>query len=232
MSLTVLIPAYNEEGRIERTLKHLVHSFSSVKGLEILVVFDGNDKTGNIVSRYKEKTRKNIKLYTYKHRLGKWGALKEGIKKAKNGNIIFVDADEAIPSADVKRLYSVFEKSGCDLLIASRYMKSSKILVRQSARRIFFSRLFNMINNILFNLSFRDTQCGCKIFKREKIFEVIKKMKATGFEGDVEFLWLAKKLGRSIMEEPVTWMHQEKSKFRLRNGFKMLSSLLKIRFSG
>ena len=90
--------------------------------------------------------------------------------------------------------------------------------------------MFNIYINILFGINVKDSQCGCKIFKKEVVDKVVDEIKSKGYEFDVELLWKIKKKGFKIREEGIEWGHQEESKFSLGNGPKMLVSLLRLRF--
>jgi len=117
-----------------------------------------------------------------------------------------------------------------DGVIASRRLKTSKILVKQPIKRRIASKCFNIFVRILFGLPFKDTQCGAKVFKREAILDIINDLETGGFEIDVEILWRLKNNGYIIIEYPITWKHSEGSKFNLNQSTSMLTSLLKMRF--
>lgn len=119
--------------------------------------------------------------------------------------------------------------SDADGVIASRRVKGSQILIKQSLKRRIASKSFNIIVRIIFGLHFKDTQCGAKVFRKEAIKDVLSELKTKGFEFDVELLWRLKKKGYKIIEFPITWKHSEGSTFGLSNAPKMFFSLLKVR---
>lgn len=119
--------------------------------------------------------------------------------------------------------------SDADGVIASRRVKGSQILIKQSLKRRIASKSFNIIVRIIFGLHFKDTQCGAKVFRKEAIKDVLSELKTKGFEFDVELLWRLKKKGYKIIEFPITWKHSEGSTFSLSNAPKMFFSLLKVR---
>ncbi len=230
--LSIVIPAYNEEQRIQKTLSAFEWHFSKRHNTEIIVVCDGNtDKTPEIVSKY-SKRHKHVRLLTFPTRLGKGGGLAQGLKVAKGDLIGFVDADSSTSTADYDHLISALQKSKKDGAICSRYLKKSRVLVSQPFYRKFLSRGWNLLMRILFNVPFTDTQCGAKIFKKEAIQEVLPKMQSHGFEFDVELLWRMQKAGYKIAEIPTTWLHMEQSKFRVKDILGMFWRLLKIRLAG
>jgi glycosyltransferase involved in cell wall biosynthesis len=222
-SISLIIPAYNEENRIETIVLNYANHFSSQ---EIIVVCDGADNTYNIVRNLCAKYPK-IKCLNFKEKLGKGGAIKKGFEIA-NGDIIgFVDADESVQPQDLERMLEVL--SHTDGVIASRKLKESRILIKQPFKRRLASKMFNILVRAIFQLNFKDTQCGAKFFRKEAIKEVLPELKTSGFEFDVELLWRLKRLGFNVIEFPITWKHSQGSTFRLSNSWAMFISLLRIR---
>ena len=219
----IIIPAYNEENRIETVLSKYSNHFQNQ---EIIVVCDGNDNTSSIIKKLSE-THSNIKLLNFNKRLRKGGALIEGLKEANGDKIGFVDADESVEPDDFKKMLDAL--SDADGVITSRRLKDSKILVKQPMERRIASKSFNIILKIIFGLNFKDTQCGAKVFKKEAIEDVLSELKTKGFKFDVELLWRLKKKGYKVIEFPITWKHSEGSSFSLSNAPKMFFSLLKVR---
>lgn len=224
-SKSIIIPAYNEEKRIKFTIKNLLMEFP---GQEIIVVCDGQDHSVDIVNNLSFEYP-NIMLLSSKNRLGKGGALVQGFKAANGREVCFVDADESVSTIDLKRMFLALNDA--DGVIASRRIAGSKILAEQPLMRRIASRAFNIFVRLLFNLPFKDTQCGAKIFKREALFNILDEIKTTGFEIDVELLWRMKNKGYIIKEYPITWKHTEGSKFKLSHSNGMFISLLKTRFN-
>ena len=230
--ISIVIPAYNEELRIQNTLSAYEWHFSRLDNAEFIVVCDGNtDKTPEIVGRY-SKRHKHVRLLTFPVRLGKGGGLIQGLKFAKGELIGFVDADSSTSTSDYEHLVKTLLKSRAGGAICSRYLKESHVLVKQPFYRKFLSRGWNLLVRILFGIPFTDTQCGAKIFKKQAIESVLPKMSAHGFEFDVELLWRMHKAGYKITEVPTTWIHMEQSKFRVKDIVGMFLRLLKIRLSG
>jgi glycosyltransferase involved in cell wall biosynthesis len=151
----------------------------------------------------------------------------EGMKNARYDKVGFVDADESIEPDDVKRMFDAL--SLADVVIASRRLKNSRILVKQPLKRRISSIAFNIFARVVFGLGFSDTQCGAKVFRKEVVREVFNDLKTKGFEFDVELLWRLKKKGYNIIEFPIIWKHSDGSSFSLSNAPMMLFSLLKVR---
>ena len=225
--ISVIVPAYNEEERIQNMLNLYGDYLLSRKwDCEIVVICDGHDSTAEIVRRMAEKYTQ-IKLFEFASRLGKGGAIIEGFKKSKGDVVGFVDADEAVHPYQFEKLLG--ELKNYDCAIASRRIEGSQILVRQPLKREVVSKIFNMIVNSMFGLNIKDTQCGAKVFKKEVIESVVPELKSTGFEFDVELLWRIKSEGFSIKEVPITWQHTDKSSFSLKKSPGMFMNLIKRR---
>ena len=225
--ISLIIPAYNEEDRIEAVVLKYKSFFQQQ---EIIVVCNGCvDDTANIVGKLCSK-HTPIKLLEFKEKLGKGGAIIEGFKAAKGDIIGFIDADESVEPEDVARMVAAL--STVDGIIASRRLKDSRILVRQPLKRRLASRAFNLIVKVMFGLGYNDTQCGAKVFRRQAIKDVLPELVTKKFEFDVELLWRLKRKGYRIVEFPITWKHSEGSTFSLTNAPGMFLSLLKVRLSG
>lgn len=222
---SVVIPAYNEEDRIQNVLEGIVPEF---KDHEIIVIFDGTDSTPDIVGKM-ASLNPNLRLIQFSERLGKGKAIIEGFKASHGDKIGFIDADESVEAGEVRQLFDALQEE--DGVIASRRLKESKILVKQPFSRRMMSNLFNLIfARVLFGLPYADTQCGAKVFKREAIYDVLNDLKGKGFEIDLEILWKLKKRGYNVIEYPITWKHSNGSKFKLIYSFEMFDRLMKIRF--
>ena len=222
--LSIIIPAYNEEARIETVLSNYCDHFPNQ---EIVVVCNGcTDDTPNIIGGLCSKYLQ-IKALCFEEKLGKGGAIIEGFKAAEGHKVGFVDADESVEPDDVRRMFDAL--SNADGVIASRRLKDSRILVKQPWKRRVASKVFNILVRMIFGLDFRDTQCGAKVFKKEAIKNILDSLTTKGFEFDVELLWKLKNEGYKVIEFPVTWKHSEASTFSLSNAPKMFLSLLKVR---
>ena len=102
--------------------------------------------------------------------------------------------------------------------------------IRQDWRRRLESRGFNRIIRLLFGLSFHDTQCGAKVFKKAAVDAVLPHLIAQGFEFDVELLWRLSRAGYQIEEVPVEWQNKGDSRVRRGDMLRMLAGLLRVRF--
>jgi glycosyltransferase involved in cell wall biosynthesis len=165
--LSIIIPAYNEGERIAKTLGDYIRFFEDKyqKDFEILVILNGcKDNTLKVVQRYSKKYPQ-IKYKDIKEAIGKGGAIIEGFKIAEGDLIGFVDADNATKPAEFYELIKNKDER-YDAIIASRWLKESKIPVKQPRLRIFLGRCYNFLIRLLFRLRLKDTQCGAKYFQK------------------------------------------------------------------
>ncbi len=215
--VSIIIPAYNEEKRISKTLEFYGNYFFTLKknkklDYEIIVVINNTtDNTENIVKKYIKKY-KEIKYLNFR-RGGKGFAVMEGFRdalKRKNDLIGFVDADMATPPEEYAKL--VFSVKNFDGTIADRYLKGSQVFPTITFRRLIVGRMFNfLIRSILF-LPYRDTQCGAKVFKRKTIEKTLPRLTMSKWAFDVELLFNMKMLGFIIISFPTKWYDREYSK--------------------
>ena len=200
MQLSIIVPCYKEEQDIAKNMEK-VHNFLLENKIdaEIICVSDGSpDKTYDII-----KAIPYVKGIGYEVNRGKGGAVKFGIEHAQGEYIVFMDADL---STDLEALNDLQQFMGqFDLIIGSRHAKGSVIKIRQPFKRRFIGRMCRMIVNAKFKFQLKDTQCGFKAIKLEKAKEIIKRQQINGFAFDVEYLYIAKLLGMSMIELPVTW---------------------------
>jgi len=223
---TIVIPAYNEEKRIEKVLAEIADDSG-----QFIVVCDGNDGTEEIVRDF-SRSRPGLALIclSFDRRLGKGGAVIEGFSHASSPVVGFLDADGSTSLSQVLRLMAALD--GADAVIGSRWLPGSVIPERQGLSRRIESRVFNLAIRLLFGLRFTDTQCGAKVFKKSAVDAVLRDMTSTGFEFDVELLWRLSKKGYKIIECPITWQNKGDSRVTAGDAMRMLSGLLTVRMHG
>ena len=224
MDLSIVIPAYNEEKRIKRTLECLVDKFNG--SCEILIVSESTDKTDDIVTEF-SKNSAVVKLISSDRRLGKGGAFKKGFKNSQGKIVMLLDSDLPVPISDVEKVATWL--GDVDVAVASREVEGTKILVYPPLARVFAGKAFSRIFNALFNLDVKDTQCGCKAFKKEVLENVLYSVESNGFEFDAELLFKCKRMGYRIQEVPVTWSYKPDSKLNLvKDTLKMGKGVLEL----
>jgi len=210
MKLSIVIPAFNEEKRIKHTLDCLVERFNG--SCEILIVSESRDKTDDIVTEFCRNSA-CIKLISSDRRLGKGGAFKKGVENSHGEIVMLLDSDLPVPVSDVEKVVACVGE--VDVAVASREVRGTKILVYPPPARVFAGKAFSRIFNAMFNLKVKDTQCGCKAFKRGTLQSVLYSVESNGFEFDAELLFKIKKKGYTIIEVPVTWSYKVDSKLNL-----------------
>lgn len=226
--LSIIIPAYNEEKRIEKTLEQYSEFFKN-KQHEIIVILNGCVDNTEYVVRNCTKKYPSIRYFT-SNKKGKGNAVLEGIKIAKGELISYVDADNATKPNQIDSLINQLQDY--DVIIGSRWMKGSKILTPQPLIRRFVSRGFNILVKIMLNLNFSDTQCGGKVFKKEAINSILHNLKTTGWAMDVAMLYNIKKEGYKIKEVPIEWEEPGGTVLKMRKAIpEMFLTLLKLRFN-
>ena len=216
--LSLVIPAKNEEKRIARTLSSYGSFFDSRSkniSVEIIVVVsDSDDRTSKIVDEYSNQFPFIKKIET-NYSSGKGGAVSLGFKNAKGDFIGFVDADGAVSGPEIIKLFEFIEETPwLDGAVGVRDLTGTKV----SLKRRIIMKSFNLYAKLFFNLPYKDTQCGAKIFRKSAAEQVASKLSNTGWAFDVNILLVAKYLNLRIMEHPVIWLEKEGSKFSLFTG--------------
>jgi len=222
--ITLVIPAYNEEKRIKSTLSSLNKVFG--KEIDILVVSNGSsDKTIEILKEWKKKN-KNLSYLDFPEKLGKGGAILEGLKIAKNKYIGYIDADDAFNLNHIKKIIS--ELKNHDAIIASKWKGKNFFSVNEPWLRKLLSRGWNVLVRFLFGLKYRDTQAGAKFFKGNALNNIDKNFICKNFAFDVELLWKLKEKGYKIHETYVPTIHREGSTFKTIYIMYMFNSIIKL----
>lgn len=237
ITISIIIPAYNESRRIPETLKALPAFAEQLKahGLslyEVLCVNDGSkDTTTQVVeSIAKELIDIPIQLVTYPLNQGKGYAIRTGCLKAQGELILIADADMSTPWEEFFKLAEPVLSNQYQISIASRSVKSSQISTRQPWYRESMGKIFNLILRTLTGLPFKDTQCGFKLMKRQATQSVWPTLKVNRFAWDVEFLMISSLYQCKACEIGVVWNHKDESRVHpLKDSFEMLMSVLKIR---
>lgn len=233
MKLSIIIPAYNEEKRIEHTLR-TYHQFfvrrSAISTKFVIAINGCRDNTLGVVQRLQQELGDHICILDLPH-AGKGYAIIEGFKSAlqcDNDLIGFVDADMATrPEYFFDLVTNIGNNDG---IIASRYMPGSQVYPPRPWIKRWGSRLiYESLVRLLFGLSYYDFQCGAKLFTRASLVSIVPGLTVRQWAFDVELLYLYKKAGYAIAEIPTTWYDQEDSKLTLRSGFRMLGTLFVLR---
>jgi dolichyl-phosphate beta-glucosyltransferase len=223
---SIVIPAYNEAGRIPATLEAVVeivrkNSWSA----EVIVVDDGStDSTADVVRKF-AASAPEVRLMQNPGNRGKGYSVRAGLLQALGDVVMFTDADLSAPMEEAQGLFDAIA-GGADIAIGSRWLERTRQTIRQPLYRQFFGRCFNAVTRFVMDLPFADTQCGFKAFTRaaaQTIFQ-LQTIERWGF--DPEILFIALKRGYRIQEVPVSWAHDERTRMSyLKDGIKMLQEI-------
>lgn len=234
--LAVIVPAFNEESRLRTSLEHIV-SYLRGRGLtfEVIVVDDGStDRTFDVALSCSFQCGESECLRVLRNRenRGKGYSVRRGMLEATAEFGLLTDADLSTPIEDLARLESKLANGTADLAFGSRDLPDSDIRRRQPWYRENAGKTFNRVVRLLTSLSYRDTQCGFKLFRLDACREIFRKQSIEQFAFDVEVLFIARKWGLRSVEVPVSWSHAEGSKVHLgRDAFRTALDLLTIRWN-
>ena len=228
--LSIVVPAYNECLRIENTLERVMGCVRD-RGwdAEVLVVDDGStDETPTIVQRWMQ-THDRLHMVRNPGNRGKGYSVRNGLLQAAGEIVMFTDADLSAPMEEAERLMEAID-AGADVAIGSRWLDKQRQTIHQPLYRRFFGRCFNWVTRRVMGLPFKDTQCGFKAFKRDAAQVIFRLQTIERWGFDPEILFIARKLKYKIVEVPVTWGHDERSRMSyLKDGMKMLEEMVEIR---
>ncbi len=233
LDLSIVIPAYNEESRLPKTLDAVFAYLQSQSlNAEVIVVDDGStDQTTKVVAAFQEK-HPELRMVSNGENRGKGFSVRHGILEAHGEIALFTDADLSTPIEEADKLLAAVREQGYDGAIGSRAVDRSLIEVHQSMIReqagIFFNRLVRWIMGI----GFSDTQCGFKAFRLERARIIFEQQRIERFGFDPEILFLAARKGLRVTEVPVRWSHDSATKVNVAtDGMRMFLELLLIRWN-
>lgn len=226
--LSVVIPVFNEEQRIQRGLTSVTKYLAKQKfSWEIIVVDDGSTDKTKALARKLLNGSKNSQIISSNH-LGKGGAIKQGILKARGKWVLFMDIDLATPIEELAKFREFKDKF--DAIIGSRKMKGAQIEIHQPKFREFGGKIFTFLTNLVVTRGISDITCGFKMFKTKIAKNLFKKSKNVDWSFDAEILFLAQKQGVSIKEVPVVWRDDPQTRVNLlRDTLDSFFGLVKIR---
>lgn len=229
---SIVIPVYNESARVLAALDSIV-SCSRARGwfAEVVVVNDGStDKTAEVVRDF-AKTAPEVRLVENPGNRGKGYSVRSGMLQARGGVVLFTDADLSAPIEEAERLFAAIQQ-GADIAIGSRWLEKDRQTQRQPLYRQFFGRCFNLVTRLIMRLPFADTQCGFKAFTHQAAQTVFHLQTIERWGFDPEILFIALKRDFWIIEVPVSWAHDERSRMSyIKDGFKMLQEIIIVRWN-
>jgi dolichyl-phosphate beta-glucosyltransferase len=227
-SLSIVIPAFNEAGRLPKNLARLRDWLSELPYRhEIIVVDDGS--TDGTAEAARQAGGDALFLLRHQPNRGKGYAVRRGMLAATGERRLMSDADLSTPIEELPRLMSELDH-GADIAIGSRAVAGARIEVHQPAYREAMGRVFNRVVQGLLLPGLKDTQCGFKLFTARAAEESFRACRLDGFSFDVEALYVARRRGLRIVEVPVVWRNDEASRVSLGGGGAAFVDLIRIRF--
>jgi glycosyltransferase involved in cell wall biosynthesis len=237
--ISIIIPAFNEEKRLRRTLERIreyLNTTSAIHGpVEVLVVDDGSaDGTARLTQEMTAEMSQ-LRLISNGRNRGKGYSVRHGMLKASGRIAIFTDADLSSPIEECEKLLAAL-RSGSDVAIGSRAVDRRLIQVHQSMAREAAGIIFNTLVRLFTGLTFQDTQCGFKAFALQRCRIIFQQQRIEGFGFDPEILFLAQRYGLRTTEIPVRWAHDPATRVHVvRDSIRMFCELMVIslnRFTG
>ena len=226
MKISVVIPAYNEEELIEKTLidyqKFLSENYSE---FELILVDDGSsDKTLEVA-----KACKDVVCISYRQNRGKGYAVKRGFLRATGDYIFFTDADLSYSPQNISRAIQLFKTTNSSGVVGIRKDKKKDYTF---FRRV-VSDVFAKLVKFIISTSLADTQCGFKGFEKKTGKQIFSRSKIFDFGFDFEVIYLSQILGKSISAMPISFNHRKKTRIQpLRDGLRMVKDLIYLKRSG
>ena len=240
ISISLIIPCYNEETNIQKGVLDKIGNFtrSDDRFIEVLIVDDGStDKTRSIIREKYLPSFPKMKIIEARHG-GKSAALITGIKQAQGDYVFFSDIDLATPIEESEKLIQYAEK-GYDVIVGSRNSERKGAPLTRKIMAVGFIYIRTFLIGVR---DIRDTQCGFKMFRRSSAQSIIRKLRvfasahtvdgssvSAGF--DLEFLFIAEKLNYRLIEIPVTWRHVETKNVNfIKDSIETILDMLHIKF--
>jgi glycosyltransferase involved in cell wall biosynthesis len=213
--LSLIIPAHNEESRLQETLQEIDQFLAKqAYSFEVVVVENGSvDRTLEIARSF-EARRPYLKIF-HEDQSGKGRAVRRGVLEARGEYRFFCDVDFSMPISEVNRFIPPALKD-VDVAIASREAPGA-VRYNEPAYRHLAGRVFNTLVRLAALPGLRDTQCGFKCFRAPLAEEIFKRQMMMGWSFDVEVLFIAQRWGYKIVEVPIPWYFKSKSRVRMLN---------------
>jgi dolichyl-phosphate beta-glucosyltransferase len=213
LTVSVVVPAYNEEKRLPPYLESIRQHFDSdLAGCyEVIVVDDGStDGMADLLERRAEGFPQ-LRIVGHSENCGKGAAVRTGVLAARGRYVLFADADGATPIEEERRLRAQLQ-SDVDIAIGSRRVASTEVARNRNPFRGVVGKSFAGLARLLLGLSVRDTQCGFKMFRHEVAVKLFPQMREEGYYFDLEMLILADRYGYRVVEVPINWADQPGSR--------------------
>ncbi len=236
MKLSVIIPVFNEEKTVGKTLRRLVET-KNKDIVEIIIINDGStDATASVISNIKFPIS-NLKSIQHKINQGKGAAVRTGIKNATGDYILIQDADLEYNPKDIKKLTDLVKNGQSEVVYGTRLNRLPNFFRDERTLRFLThylgNRFLSLVTSILYKQWMTDMETGYKLFPRKAVLDV--KLKAKGFEFEPEITAKLLKKGYTILELPISTNprgYKEGKKLNtITDGIIAFWTLLRCRFS-
>ncbi len=204
-SISLVIPAYNEGERLEKSLKEYLPVLETL-GIpyEVIVISDGSDFTPEVARRYQAR---GVRCYTYSQKLGRGGAILEGFRKSRFELIAFADADGSVPGTDFRRLVRL-AMGGMPAVVASRRLEPKMVAVPEPPLRRSVGFVWATLVKLVLGVQLEDSQCGMKVFSKSVVRDVIlRRLTVTNRTFEVAMMFHVARAGVPVCEVPVRYVH-------------------------
>jgi glycosyltransferase AglD len=232
MQLSVFVPCYNEEKRLEKNITLIYHALQAFgKSFELVIVDDGSSDGTPRIAKILAGMYEEVIHLRYEDGPSRRENLGKAFSTARADTVLFMDLDLSVPLTYLPRLIDGIEK-GNDIAIGSRY-KDVKAK-RKFVRRV-ISGVYNTFMQLYFGSTIADHQCGFKAFKKHVALDLVHEMGydtklVRGWFWDVEFLVRAQRKGLAIDEFSVEWIFGKQSTFDFTRELRMLPYVIWLRF--
>ncbi len=230
-TLAIVIPAFNEQDRLGKTLESIRVAWAqgamSVLSLQQIIIADDGSRDATVSIAEDFKSRLPIQVVRLEKNAGKGAAVRAGISHVQSDLVLLYDADGAAPITEVNKLLSAIG-AGADIAIGSRVMDHEKSLVTMSYYRRVIGRVYHFLGSALVP-GIQDTACGCKLFRADVAKKLFALQRIDRFAFDIEVLALALRHGYKVAEIPLAWTAVPESKVRIiRDGIEMFWCLVTL----
>ncbi len=231
--ISIVVPAFEEEERLGTSIG-LILSHIQKNGInaELIIVDDGSADRTRDVAREASAAYPDIssQVIRYEPNRGKGFAVKTGLLAARADIALFSDADLSTPIEEMEKLLEPIRSGNYDVAFGSRALDRSLIGTHQPWRREQGGKVFNLVVRMMTGMPFWDTQCGFKAFRMQTFRPLLDVMQIERFGFDVEFLYVAQLHGLRLLEVPVRWNNDDRSKVSvIRDSIRMFDEVRQIR---
>jgi dolichyl-phosphate beta-glucosyltransferase len=229
---SVIVPAYNEEVRLRRSIPAIAGFLTGRKwSFELIVVDDGSRDSTAAVTKEMMREYPSLRLISLNPNHGKGGAVRAGMLAAQGRYVLFTDADLSTPISEVDKLLTKLESEGFDMAIGSRGVAGAQVEQTQVWYRHLAGDIFGWGIHLLCLRGIVDTQCGFKLMTRTVAGKIFPQMTSDTAIFDVEMLVVAAREGYRIAEVPVKWVHDPDTRipYNLGRALRIWVELFRIR---